>query len=93
MVGVGSGALPWRRAHGRGQEHAVDSSGLVWSLPVGAEGREGRVGRGNGLGGRLRGLLHSGEHHGMATGAVLPGMVKNGDQIRQIGLLPGGSGT
>ena len=74
MVGVGSGALPWRRAHGRGQEHAVDSSGLVWSLPVGAEGREERVGRGNGLGGRLRGLLHRSKHDGMATAWLLPGI-------------------
>ena len=32
-------------------------------------------------------------HGGMATRAVLPGMVMNGDQIRRNGLLPRGSGA
>ena len=69
---AGSGALPWRRAHGHEQGHAVGGSGLVWSLPEGTEGREERVGRGNGLGGRLGGLLDSMEQHGVATVRLLP---------------------
>ena len=52
-----------------------------------------RQGAALGLGGRLRCRLCVGDRDGMATGAVLPGMVMIGDQIRRNGLLPRGSGA
>ena len=55
---------PWRRG-----------SGVQWCLVEsrGGRGSRGELGSGVEARGWLRCLLHSGEHHGMATGALLPG--------------------
>ena len=97
-------SLPTKRGH-RARVHAGASKGAcargapgcsasVWSRPAGVEGREERVGQGDGLGGRPRGLLHRRKHDGVATERLLPGV---GASRRPLGrfldalVLEGGS--
>ena len=86
-----------RAVHGRARRAACTGaartrarrSGVAWSCPGAAEGRGETVGCGVEASGRLRCLLHSGEHHGMATGALLPGNVEWRDQIDRPRWLSG----